>query len=266
MSIKIYNGYRFKSCYSLNELDNRVKFLRKKVKDILLAEYREWAIKKVYKDLDIYWFDKNTYIQSMNPEKKVYMIDEVKGPEDVMVNALWTIYNLFDEVFEREAALHSFLSFHSQIVLYPLSDKIIFQLFSKGSLADNLIRKCLLEEDDIEEYCYWNNTDIPDELTEEEWALRALDWELALPIETVSIPSMSGFTVDLFSNYFFPISSTDIFKGDIVKPSVEDRTKSLFEYIKKNDEKLSDSFKEELRQKIESNPYLEKLGRKKDKR
>lgn len=48
MSIIIYNGYRFKSCYSLNELVNRMKYLREKVKDILLEEYRTYGAYQVY--------------------------------------------------------------------------------------------------------------------------------------------------------------------------------------------------------------------------
>lgn len=54
-----------------------------------------------------------------------------------------------------------------------------------------------LKMPNVHEFGYWNNTDPPDDVTEEEWDERARIWNEALCDHGHGVPAMEGFTIDI---------------------------------------------------------------------
>ena len=56
-----------------------------------------------------------------------------------------------------------------------------------------------LEQENVEDYAYWNNSDKPDKLTDEEWDERYKNWSKVLldNKQGQSLPAMCGFSIDI---------------------------------------------------------------------
>jgi len=79
----------------------------------------------------------------------------------------------------------------------------------------------------VEEYMYWNNTDAPDHVTEEDWKARGDVWSKVLePFN--GIPAMLGFNVDCVPKYIGPPQIPDIVSNF---PSFEDRASRIAEDV-----------------------------------
>lgn len=63
----------------------------------------------------------------------------------------------------------------------------------------------------VREYAYWNNTDKPCDISNNEWSARGRAWDKVLGYG--DIPSMCGFTIDIHS----PYGPAPIRKQDLVK-------------------------------------------------
>jgi len=70
------------------------------------------------------------------------------------------------------------------------------------TFGDEMPEKLWFAKDFVSEYGYWNNTDRPDHLTDEEWEDRAETWDAMLP----GSPAMSGFTAQCLPKYARPIA------------------------------------------------------------
>ena len=86
-------------------------------------------------------------------------------------------------------------TFLTNLCLFPLEDKILAMFFSQ----QNIFRDVWESFDQVEEYCYWNNTDKPEDISYEDWKIRGRDWDKALDYS--SIPSESGLIVELAKGF-----------------------------------------------------------------
>lgn len=221
MSIKIYNGYRFKNNLSLIELNERVKKLRIAFTKELLEEYKKQLMKLIYLNTDLYQIDKDFYFNHID-ESSCVKIPNDKHP--FVSIALNTTFELRDKVMKAISSMHrSFrYDYSANLQIYPIKDKVLFQLFCEKDLE-----WILLQQEDIEEYIYQNQTDKPNDITEQEWEQRYDDWKCAMPDWTYN---KNGFNVSLFSTDDIPFQLSSFFEDneyDYYKKSLEQRARAV---------------------------------------
>lgn len=124
-------------------------------------------------------------------------------------------------------------------------NKTLFLVY--GSLLEDYFNELLDSEDPddiafvkkygIEEYMYYNNTDRPDVLTEEEWDLRRQDWDYALP---TGVPSDAGITLDMFnewtyfSDWMFEVLRNKALIGDLFVSTDDIIKKMTYNIVNEN--------------------------------
>lgn len=86
---------------------------------------------------------------------------------------------------------------------------------------------------EVKEYGYWNNTDQPDNVTDEEWAERRQSWDSVLLQNKSSewIPSMNGLVADLVDPMLPLVRTSEILQ---YIPSVEARAREWAKSIVRN--------------------------------
>ena len=260
MSTKIYNGYRFTKNYGFMELKERLDILKKVMIERLTDKYCELAATRACIELDLYYYDKELYQKYIDDDAmRESLIKTIEDPKDVVINAIWNDYNLFRQAYMGKNDENYIFDFKTHLIIFPLKDTLLFQAFTGGPIAGNILSSVLSNQPDIEEYCYWNNTEYPEELTEEEWNQREMDWNYALSSEFHTIPALCGFTVDLFHDSFFPLSTGEIFANRKCPMDIPQRVESLYAILKKYGSEQDLEFKENIRDKIIKNTYLETL-------
>jgi hypothetical protein len=80
----------------------------------------------------------------------------------------------------------------NMLLTYGICDDVIQKIFESCDGHGTLYNFTHLYG--LKQYMYWNNTDIPDNVTEEEWDLRAKDWEDAIPS---GVPADYAFSIDI---------------------------------------------------------------------
>lgn len=119
-----------------------------------------------------------------------YLLDE-----DWKALYLWICLNMLERLRKnREEEFYEDIpdEMNCQLGIYPLEDKTLLMYFG------NYKARAVIENDpNILDYHYQNQTDRPENISEQEWDQRREDWYKA--IGTDYIPSHHGFMVDLFN-------------------------------------------------------------------
>jgi hypothetical protein len=87
----------------------------------------------------------------------------------------------------------------------------------------------LLKEKCVREFGYWNNTDKPDNVTSAQWRHRRDTWDAAF--KKSPIPSLVGFTTELFGEYEWPADPTEWKTMMTFAPTLEDRAQRQAEQL-----------------------------------
>lgn len=216
MSTKIYNGYRISKPTTLKSI---LKWC-KQSKKIACKELNKKA-KNDYIELATDILDKSFYYnkdQLNHYLKQKYLIDDLKYGL-----APFTMLEIAEKYEKKEERIFSKYDYKVEICLLNAEKYLLvignnkFNLFPHYDDHDNIVPGLLRN---VEYYGYWNNTDRPDNISEEEWNLRGELWDIALP---TGIPSKDGLAYTI-------IDSTDInffFKKQSYKSHItyEDRIK-----------------------------------------
>lgn len=172
MSTKIYNAYKNTSVHSAQDVA--------KVLDTL-KELR----KSCQKLISQYIFD------SLKWESQPDFIKIVDAVRDDCKSCEHRLFN-----FESSAVLY----------LHPEIEGAVVQLFVDGALRN------LELSSPWKDWHYQNQTDQPEEISDEEWAQREKEWELLLP--GIGVPSLAGLSFPLFSH-------TSLDHYDVVRTAFE---------------------------------------------
>lgn len=275
MSTKIYNGYKIKNLNALElkefikELQERVQIIYKEkffktfcidmvdtLDDltVLDAKYKETKdateiekyLIKLYKVqepmsrvVSSYFVDTK---QDLSMDKILNWFDSYCGSSvEVFLNKI----NLFNDRVKITNKRQPAYDFQSEICVYPMQDKILFQAWGE---VDSLLEKICLSRKKVDKefrkkyeltyYGYWNNVDKPNNVTKKEWLQRFTDWDIALP--GLGVPVENGLVVDILNSesFFTNIHLGMITKGkkffDICIPSFDIRVEaSAISYCKK---------------------------------
>lgn len=186
MSTKIYNGYRIKA-QSLDEAIEKL-FLQKPqaLQDIEKKAMEDFLVKvlTVYEDHTLRCIRQNP--EELENFKKEEQNNALFNASSREMEKIWN-----KEDVDTEIALN--------IVLYPqkcYENGQSFYLFTEYTPGGNFSGWLESHMSEVEEYAYFNNTDKPDELTDEQWGKRHDDWALALLGEgKTGVPKIEGLSV-----------------------------------------------------------------------
>lgn len=98
---------------------------------------------------------------------------------DRAFNVAEQLYQLIDDLYQTPTHTFTELDFGYEAALIPNGRGISFSplvlVFSERGGGD--YRRALLEAGVVYEYGYWNNTDQPDEVTDQQWREREKAWD-----------------------------------------------------------------------------------------
>lgn len=179
MSIKIYHGFRVATNDFTVILD-------------LVKTYREVHWKHDSREKKIVFLS-SIIARAEDPNKKV--MNEKYGYE---INAYSLAENIWQEMrheIKKTGLRNHTVDTDFQIVVFPHKDTILGIAYTESNKWFNQ----WLTLPGVSEYGYWNNTDPPDDVTDEEWEVRGEIWDEVLG--SLGIPSMVGYTIDIHDPY-----------------------------------------------------------------
>lgn len=226
MSTTIYNGYKLPSmtAYQLAKFN---KSLREEITESSIDTFHKNLALRAANSIDELTLSKNdkTLAGLLNSdvlELKVSDINSYKN-RSLLTHSYISFKN------ERKLSLEHNLSgsvtdLDCEVVYIPLENKTLALFFSHNE--DHL--EIWENQDGVEFYGYWNNTDKDEECSDAEWEQRRIDWDEALP--GLGIPSEAGFSFSLFKG-IPDIHSISIERITEHIPTLEDRAHEIAKRI-----------------------------------
>jgi hypothetical protein len=199
MSTKIYHGFRFRSS-DIFEIQNTVAAWR-----IELAELHRRELATLTGRMCAEMIDHH----ALNPKRHAGNIPfQVTKNEirDRQKNITVTGYRDPEVDFDFELTI---FPFEGHVYGVPFSDR------SRWIVA-------WLNRPEVEDFSYWNNTDKPDTVSQEEWDHRQMVWDRILAVNPAETPAMAGFTAECTDRFLY------VFARDIIEflPTFEQRVAS----------------------------------------
>jgi len=162
MSTKIYNGFKINT-------DSFQEAMQ------IVNTFRPWVEKKAEEVMDAY----------INNLKAAYI-----GPEITKFDLEMQIYEKWEEmrdkVLKQKGLKARYLDTDFTISLIPLNGFVLGIAYT----AHNDWYNEWCKQPKVQEYMYWNNSDALEDISEEDWEKRGLDWEV-LDYNPVSMQSFS---------------------------------------------------------------------------
>lgn len=208
MSTKIYNGFKLNFAGNFSELRKDLMQMSKSViKPKVIELFNAVLANMVYTEFDTRLFEANKDWDSKTEVK----VSDFSG---AYVEAWHKLCGRIQDIGETRYR-DTLVDFEFSIVLFPMANKMLGIPFT----SNRELEKLWFRRSDVEQYGYWNNTDPPEDVTEEEWDARGAEWDEALGES--GIPAESGFTFQFVEPGFmhFPKMS----EISDVRPSIEDR-------------------------------------------
>ena len=210
MSTTIYRGKRLQdmSVYQLNQ------FYKKLRSELVPAAKREYykLVVKVSQEIYVYLMT-GEYPGHYHIDLK--KIDEKSVELRADANAILEHAREFvnQMVTQTSQAVFAYDSeseadFDVSIVVIPIHDKTLAMPYADH----DVLYKLLTNRPEITEYAYWNNTDHPEDISDDEWEHRKVDWDEALP--NIGIPKNNGMVLhivdavsDILEHHYIDIKS-----------------------------------------------------------
>lgn len=196
MSTKIYSGFKFAdpdlSVIHRHIMDwrNELRPLQQRATDAFVAE------------IAINMFD----AERMRPGSHTG-----KSP---LMEAISTLWDRQAEV-KKTQRRDPLVDFEFTISLMPFEGQVYGITYTEQRAWQTL----WMDKPFVLDFCYWDNTDPPEELPEEEWEERGRVWSKILDGAIMTAPSMAGFSADCTHESLMPDSDNVV----AVLPTHEER-------------------------------------------
>jgi hypothetical protein len=168
MSTKIYDAYVIEKEFTLLELQGILLDYRKKVLQRAQEDYMEILVNlctSLYDDLSI-------GLDVLDEYKKGRYSKLSKDTDSIK----WVIFEYLNDRFRATYKTHErdpICDWELNISIVPLEGKTIFKLFTEKKFFKEMWK----EIDGVKDYHYQDQTDPPEDISEEEWDQRRKDWE-----------------------------------------------------------------------------------------
>lgn len=227
MSTKIYDAFELTDRYDFVSLNKALINLRNEVSEICKAAIT---------DMVVYKFLYNYYTTLLHSERCLAGRDEDDKTilnsmlEGSLKTAWGTLYcNILYKIADnsRQSYPCSGYNFYCKLLLFPLEDKILAMYFGTPE-----IRRFIENHPMFRDYHYQNQTDKPDDISDEDWSRRESDWEKAIGPDY--FPLHHGFAVQLFdTENILPVFNPGKIKT-ITFPDDDSMIKRLYKTFDKN--------------------------------
>lgn len=242
MSTKIYDAYKFNKKYSLDELMTLFDKWRNDIKDIAAKEFANICLRKfaLYYDLltmkgPEYFKEQKEKLDQTKENKakrRLYeLFEEINSNEFKPSTIMMYITDIVNDSINCKNNDINFLSqmFKSEIYVYTVSRKILFMYF-----GGNTYQQYIVNQPEVEDYHYQNQTDRPEEISKSAWERRALNWDIAIGPDYV--PCNHGISVQFInkSDIEFSIFNKYIKAKNISNesfPTLDERAERLLDYF-----------------------------------
>lgn len=219
MSTKIYDAYKLTGDYDLMSLNKALSDLRKQVTgqcEDLIANIVVRKFLKLYYMSLLHGTDHST-----DTDKTTTAVLEKILQHDMKLAWTYLYCEIASEIADTSTTTRpSGYNFHNNLLLFPIKDKILAMYFGNVD-----IRSFIENHDMFEDYHYQTQCPKPDNISDEEWNIRASDWADAIGPDY--IPANHGWQVQLFNiETILPIFNPKRIEN-IVFPTDENMTKIL---------------------------------------
>lgn len=199
MSMKIYNGYQINEKLSAYSLMHLMVKISKDCKEICQQLYHHEIAKFASLCLDTKFI---LGADKMNDE--VYSIYKYR-PSKSTHDLFFYIQELVEQHSNSKSILQDSFDFKCQVKLIPIKEKTLFLLYTEkqeykdlfGYIDSDGIEHSSKTYPNISPYIYYNNTDKPMNISENEWNIRRKEWDKALK------NNENGFIYTLTATPFF---------------------------------------------------------------
>ena len=201
MSIKIYDGMKFKNAPTLSEARDIIFKFKEKVIEHYRKKYYELLAEGVVGIYDDAMMGRKVGYSFPDSFKKdvMHKIDSFSERKSSLVYRVHHAIERKSELFKEQSLrghIYWRFDFDCNVSIIPSNDEVFVLIYTQDQEVKNMFSNM----DEIEEYGYWDNVDPPDDLTAEQWDARGEEWEVALP--GIGIPSKCGFSIDVVSEVF----------------------------------------------------------------
>lgn len=199
MSTKIFNGYvlGFLAIAPMYEIDLWGNELRRRIQNV-----QKYLHAKRIADLSALLVDRIALLD--DPGRLLAFVNGMLEEERKELNQFLTPYGIaFENLSDCERKIRTThqrdpindFECDVQILHVPGRNLVLAMLFAE----QDMYRVIWEHMPGVREYAYWNNTDKPSYVTEEQWARRGRDWDKALGRD--GIPSLHGFGIQCHATY-----------------------------------------------------------------
>lgn len=191
MSTKIYDAFELTGKYDLVSLDKALINLRNEVSEICKAAITDMVVYKFLYDYYTTLLHSNECLTNRDEDDKTILNSMLEGNLKTAWGELYCdiLYKVAD--CSRQPYPFSGYNFYCNLLLFPLEDKILAMYFGTPK-----VRRFIENHPMFHDYHYQDQTDKPDDISDEDWSRRESDWKKAIGPDY--IPSHHGFTVQLF--------------------------------------------------------------------
>ena len=256
MSIKIYNGFIIKK-----PIDESLIILNSSLDKLSKVQINYQVALLV--NLTTKIFDRVYYSgEKIKINKKI--ADRSFASENTFLRFFKTLINfetlelytnedsryLITEILRSKMSIHeSIFDFSSKVYLYPFSDKTLLV----PSFGNDLIKNAFVENPYIEDYHYQDNTDKPEDISDDEWLTRYNDWKKTGCLSKPISESLLSYQINIDSLGWLSgkKGEEEFLKTNL---SFEKRSEFLTHYLKV--EELANQNLEKHKQKLDLQKYL----------
>ena len=199
-STKIYNGLIFGTT-NITEIYHQLLTLRDEAILIGTKLQAETMTEQVITIVDKYmtWthFGKKNESEFSIPEGET-TIHKTRNQQKILSFAVWDFKDKARECIRKDDIDRDYV-LHLKIMVMPITDKVLGMEYGSRREFSELLFKCPI----VKEYHFQNQTDRPDEISEEDWDIRGSDWDAALP--GIGVPLYNGYELTIMDNGLLPL-------------------------------------------------------------
>lgn len=181
MSTKIYNGYKVKI-----KPDQFISFSKKLQQEVKDRFYKEFSI-----------------MRASNLSRLLDCIFLSEIGEDINGTELFRYSN--SDFFKKTLDLEN-RDWHTSWVFFDAIDDYPLMLF----YGREDIEKILKDVPEIIPYFYFDNSDKPEEISDDEWYKRDSDWDVVLGGNGLATPATCGLSFNVYANWDIPDGDSSI--------------------------------------------------------
>jgi len=191
MSTKIYDAYVIEKEFSLIELQNIMLKYRDKVLKLAKETHLRMFVRFCTDIYDSLTLGENVLENYRDGKRITKLLDMNDSIQFIVWKYIQDKFLKINETKMRDPLY----DYGLEVCIFPLKGKTLFQFFTEK----REFLKMWEEVDGVKDYHYQNQTDQPEEVSDEEWEQRKLDWDIALERSIADIPATVGFCFDLIN-------------------------------------------------------------------